>query len=89
MFSLPSKTVFTSSINLSLSAGEETSQTVPVTLKFFFFHSCKHLFSSASFLEQVCTAAPNPANSSTMQNLGEEEECHRSSSWVGDREDDG
>ena len=53
-------------MSFSLWAGEDTSQTDPVTTKPLLRHSSKHLLSSASFLEQVCTMAPNPAKSSTM-----------------------
>lgn len=66
MLSFPSKTELTCSISFSLSAGEETSQTDPVTFSFAALHCSKHWLSSVSFLEQVCTAAPSLANSSTI-----------------------
>ena len=44
----------------------KTSQTEPVTLKPFFFHSSKHLLISSSFREHTWMLAPNSANSSTI-----------------------
>lgn len=66
MLSLPWKTEPTSSISFSLWTREDASQTEPVTTKPLSSHSFKHLLSSSSFLEHVCTLAPNPASSSTV-----------------------
>ena len=65
ILSLPLKTEATSSMNFSLWTREDASHTDPDTTKPFPLHSFKHLFSSVSFLEHVCTDAPNPASSST------------------------
>lgn len=65
MLSLPLKKEVTSWMSFSLWSREDASQTDPDTTKPFPSHSFKHLFSSASFLEQVYTDAPNPASSST------------------------
>lgn len=66
MLSFPLKMEPTSSISFSLWGRDVASQTEPVTTKPLLRHSCKHLLSSASFLEQVCTTAPNVASSSTV-----------------------
>ena len=66
MLSFPLKMDLTLSTSFSLSVGDETSQTEPVTLRCMAPHRCRHFSSSASFRAQVCTAAPNLANSSTM-----------------------
>lgn len=78
ILSFPPKVDLTSSISFSRSAREETSQMEPVTLKFFAPHSFKHLWSSASFREQVWMAAPNLASSSTMACLegGQQSSVH-------------
>lgn len=65
MLSLPLKKEATSWMSFSLWSREDASHTDPDTTKPFPSHSFKHLFSSASFLEQVYTDAPNPASSST------------------------
>lgn len=65
MLSLPLKSEATSCISFSLWGFNEASQTDPVTKNPLSLHSWRHLVSSASFLEHVCTAAPNPASSST------------------------
>jgi len=56
----------------SLSTGEATSQTEPVTLYPFVLHSFKDSLSSTSFRAQVCTVAPSCANSSTIAYLCDE-----------------
>ncbi|CAL9134876.1 unnamed protein product, partial [Musa textilis] len=66
IWSFPWKTEFTVCISFSLSTSDETSQTDPVILRFKALHCNKHSLSSASFREQVWTAAPNLASSSTM-----------------------
>ena len=59
----------TFSINCSRWARSDPSQTEPVTAKPLACHSRKHLSSSASFREQVCTVEPSPASSSTTAYL--------------------
>lgn len=65
ILSFPLKMEETFSINCSRWARSDPSQTEPVTAKPLACHSRKHLSSSASFREQVCTVEPSPASSST------------------------
>lgn len=66
MWSLPLKIGVTSWMSFSLWSRDDTSHTDPETKKPLLRHWFKQLSSSAWFLEQVWTVAPNPHKSSTM-----------------------
>ena len=69
ILSLPLNSEESLAMRSCLSARDATSQTEPVTLYPFVFHSFKDSLSSASFRAQVCTVAPSCANSSTIAYL--------------------
>lgn len=66
MLRVPSKREETVCNSFSLSVREDISQTEPVTLKPFIFHSFKHWLSWDSSLAHVCILAPRLASSSDI-----------------------
>ena len=69
MLSLPWKTEDTVWISSSRWAFDVRSQTEPLTLNPLLSHSFTLSLISVWFLEQICTAAPSAASSSTMAYL--------------------
>jgi len=69
MLSFPLKIEATFFIKFSRWSRDSTSHADPVMGSPFLFHSSKHLSISCCLRAQICTAAPNSANSSAIAYL--------------------